>query len=85
MDYVADFHLHSKYSRAVSKDMDLPQMAKAAQQKGLDILTASDWTHTLWLKEIRAQLEEATEGLYCLKSEIRNPKQKNRCLFYLQK
>ena len=78
MDYVADFHLHSKYSRAVSKDMDLPQMAKAAQQKGLDILTASDWTHTLWLKEIRAQLEEATEGLYCLKSEIRNPKSETK-------
>lgn len=74
MDFVADFHLHSKYSRAVSKDMDLLQMAKAAKEKGIDIITASDWTHTLWLKEIRAQLEEAAEGLYKLKTTSQNSK-----------
>lgn len=69
MDYVADLHLHSKYSRAVSKDMVLPLMAQYAQEKGLDILSAADWTHPLWFKEIQAQLEEAGEGVYKLKSQ----------------
>lgn len=67
MQYVVDLHLHSKYSRAVSKDMVLPIMADFAVKKGFDILSASDWTHPLWIKEIRAQLEEASEGVYKLK------------------
>ncbi len=74
MDYIADLHLHSKYSRAVSKDMVLPIMSKYAKQKGINILTASDWTHGLWFKEIRSQLEEAGEGVYKLKSQISNIK-----------
>lgn len=69
MQFVSDFHLHSKYSRAVSRDMVLPIMAKYAVQKGINILTASDWTHGLWFKEIRAQLEETTNGLFKLKSQ----------------
>lgn len=68
MKYVADLHLHSKYSRAVSKDMVLPTMARFAQKKGINILSVSDWTHPLWLREVRSQLEEAEEGLYRLKS-----------------
>lgn len=74
MQYVADLHLHSKYSRAVSQEMVLPTMAKYAQQKGLDILTASDWTHPLWFKEIQNQLEEKNEGMYTLKSQVTSPK-----------
>jgi uncharacterized protein (TIGR00375 family) len=67
MQFVGDFHLHSKYSRAVSPQMNLFTMAQAAQQKGIDILTAADWTHPLWFKEITTQLEEAGEGVYKLK------------------
>jgi uncharacterized protein (TIGR00375 family) len=74
MHYVADLHLHSKYSRAVSQNMTLPIMAGFAKQKGLDILAAPDFTHTLWFKEIQGQLQEAGEGVYALKSETRNSK-----------
>ncbi|MBI2442649.1 MAG: DNA helicase UvrD [Candidatus Levybacteria bacterium] len=74
MQVVADLHLHSKYSRAVSQNMTLPTMVYYAVQKGIDLLTVSDWTHPLWQKEIGSQLEEAGEGIYQLKSEIRNPK-----------
>ena len=74
MQYVTDLHLHSKYSRAVSQDMVLPIMARYARQKGLDILTASDWTHPLWFKEIQSQLEEKYEGVYSLKSEYQSTK-----------
>lgn len=74
MQYASDFHLHSKYSRAVSRDMVLSTMAHFARLKGLDIITASDWTHPLWFKEISAQLEEVGEGVYRLKSQISRPK-----------
>ncbi|MDO8621088.1 MAG: endonuclease Q family protein [Candidatus Levybacteria bacterium] len=69
MEFVADLHLHSKYSRAVSQNMVLPIMAKWAQKKGLGIISSSDWTHPLWLREMKAELEEASEGLYKLKGQ----------------
>ena len=67
MQIVADLHLHSKYSRAVSPEMVLPIMAQWAEKKGIDLLTTADWTHPLWLKEIETQLEEAGEGVYKLR------------------
>jgi len=72
MQYVTDLHLHSKYSRAVSQSMVLPEMARVAQGKGIDILTVSDWTHPVWMKEISGQLVEAGEGIYRLKNHAAN-------------
>lgn len=72
--FVADFHLHSKYSRAVSQQMTLPFISQVAKEKGIDILTVSDFTHPLWFKEISTLLEEEEEGVYRLKSQIPNAK-----------
>ncbi len=83
MHYLADLHLHSKYSRAVSQRMTLPVMSEFAKQKGLDILSASDWTHTLWFKEIQGLLEEAGPGVYTLKSEIRSTKSESKPIYFL--
>lgn len=86
MHYVADLHLHSKYSRAVSQSMTLPVMAEYARRKGIDILSASDFTHTLWFKEIQGLLEEAGEGVYALRSAGRDKRDrgdKNDVLFLL--
>jgi uncharacterized protein (TIGR00375 family) len=83
MHYVTDLHLHSKYSRAVSPQMTLPVMASYARQKGIDILTAADFTHPVWFKEIQAQLEETTEGLYKLKVESGKLKDTKDVLFML--
>ncbi|GIW62117.1 MAG: helicase UvrD [Patescibacteria group bacterium] len=66
MHVVADLHLHSKYSRAVSSQMTFPVMAQFALEKGINILSSSDWTHPLWMKEIKTLLEESAEGLYRL-------------------
>lgn len=66
MHIVADLHLHSKYSRAVSSQMTLPVMAQFAFEKGINLLSTSDWTHPLWMKEIKTLLEESGEGLYRL-------------------
>ncbi len=49
--------------------MVLPQMAKWARLKGLDIISATDFTHPLWFRELKSQLEEISEGVYALKSE----------------
>lgn len=67
MEFVTDLHLHSKYSRAVSKDMNLQNMAIWASKKGLDILSTSDWTHPLWFREIAKELVEEEEGLFKIK------------------
>ena len=38
MSFIADFHIHSKYSRATSKDMDLESLAKWAKIKGISMM-----------------------------------------------
>lgn len=69
MQVIADLHFHSKYSRAVSPDMVLPEIARWAAVKGIDLVTTTDFTHPLWLRELRANLEEAEEGTYRLKGQ----------------
>ena len=73
MEYVADLHLHSKYSRAVSKDMNLPTMAFWAHKKGLNLLSTGDWTHPMWIREIKQNLEESEQGLFRLKEDKTSP------------
>lgn len=69
MKIIADLHLHSKYSRAVSPEMVLDKIAQWAVKKGIGLMGTGDWTHPLWLREIKANLEEVAPGLYGLKSE----------------
>lgn len=66
MQCVADLHLHSKYSRAVSGQMVPSQMAYWAARKGIKLIATGDWTHPLWLRELESGLEEAGEGVYKL-------------------
>ena len=83
MTFVADLHLHSKYSRAVSQQMVLPEMARWASLKGLDIISAADFTHPLWFRELKSQLKETSQGLYSLESGIRNQESGKSPLFLL--
>jgi uncharacterized protein (TIGR00375 family) len=69
MEIVTDLHLHSKYSRAVSKDMNLYNMALWGTKKGLDILSTGDWTHPLWRREIKQELVEDSEGIFRFKDD----------------
>lgn len=68
MQFIADFHIHSKYSRATSKDMNLEQLDKWARLKGIKVLSCGDFTHPEWFKELREKLEPAEEGLFKLKN-----------------
>ncbi len=68
MRVYADLQLHSKFSRAVSKDMVLPQICAWTRRKGMGIVATGDWTHPLWMREIQQELEETGNGLLKLKS-----------------
>jgi len=63
---IADFHIHSKYSRATSKHC-VPEMLDVwARQKGLDLIGTGDFTHAAWRAELRESLVPAEGGLYTL-------------------
>ena len=68
MKFVADFHLHSKYSRATSRDMDLENLDKWAKIKGIKILGTGDFTHPEWFKNLKENLMPAETGLFRLKN-----------------
>lgn len=72
MKITADFHIHSKYSRATSKNMDFEHIAVTAQEKGIKVVGTGDFTHPDWRKEMREKLEPAEAGLYKLKSQTSN-------------
>ncbi|MDO9109637.1 MAG: endonuclease Q family protein, partial [Desulfatirhabdiaceae bacterium] len=70
MKFIADFHIHSRFSRATSKKLDLEQLYISAQTKGITVIATGDITHPEWFKEISEKLEPAEPGLYRLKKNI---------------
>lgn len=64
MKFIADFHIHSKYSRATSKDMEIGFLSKTAKVKGIDLLGTGDFTHPAWLKHLKENLIPSPGGLY---------------------
>ncbi|MDP1539017.1 MAG: endonuclease Q family protein, partial [bacterium] len=69
MKFVADFHIHSKYSRATSPQMDLEHLNVAAKIKGIKVLGAADFSHPEWFKSLKEKLEPAELGLLKLKKQ----------------
>lgn len=64
MEFIADFHVHSKYSRATSKDMDVAHIAEWAKLKGITLMGTGDFTHHLWLEELKHTLQDEGNGLF---------------------
>lgn len=62
MRLFADLHVHSKYSRAVSRDMDLPHIDHWAKIKGIGLMGTGDFTHPAWVEHIKAELTEDGSG-----------------------
>ena len=54
----ADLHIHSRFSRATSKDLTIENLEKWARIKGIDLLGTGDFTHPEWLKELKQNLKE---------------------------
>lgn len=68
--FIADFHIHSKYSRATSRECVPEVLALWARRKGLHVIGTGDFTHPAWRKELKEKLVPAGEGLYTLKNDF---------------
>ncbi|MGH8929505.1 MAG: UvrD-helicase domain-containing protein [Egibacteraceae bacterium] len=70
MSFYADLHVHSKYSRATSRDCDLEHLAWWAARKGVGVVGTGDFTHPAWLEELRTNLVPAEPGLFRLRDDL---------------
>jgi len=72
MSFIADLHIHSKFSRATSPNADLEHIAESAEIKGIKVVGTGDFTHPKWLQEIEEKLEPAEQGLFKMKKSQQN-------------
>ncbi|HWB15748.1 MAG TPA: UvrD-helicase domain-containing protein [Vicinamibacterales bacterium] len=70
MRFHADLHVHSKYSRATSRDLDLEHLSFWAARKGIALVGTGDFTHPAWRAELKEKLVPAEPGLFRLRGEI---------------
>jgi len=70
MKFIADLHIHSKYSRATAKNLDFENLYYTAQIKGVTLIGTGDFTYPAWISEIESKLVETEPGLFSLKKEI---------------
>ncbi len=71
---IADLHIHGRYSRATSEQMSIPEIARYSKIKGLNLVGTGDFTHPLWLKEIRETLTpDQDTGLFKLAGTVDSP------------
>jgi len=70
MKFIADLHIHSKFSMATAKNLDLEHLYIAAQLKGIQVLATGDATHPGWMAEIKEKLVPAEKGLFKLKADL---------------
>ena len=68
--YLADLHIHSRFSRATSREGDLPHLDFWARRKGLALLGTGDFTHPAWRRELHEQLIPSGQGVYALRQEL---------------
>ena len=70
MRFIADLHIHSKYSRACSKDCDLEHLTWWARRKGVTLVGTGDFTHPAWFEHLRETLVPAEPGLFRLRDDL---------------
>lgn len=70
MRFYADLHIHSKYSRACSKDCDVQHLTWWARRKGITLVGTGDFTHPAWFQHLQEVLEPAEPGLFRLRPEL---------------
>ena len=76
MRFYADLHIHSKYSRATSRDCDLENLAHWACKKGITVIGTGDFTPPAWIQEIKEKLIPAESGLFRLRDDLERKVQK---------
>jgi uncharacterized protein (TIGR00375 family) len=73
MRFVADLHIHSKFSRATSRDMVLDTLAYWAKVKGIRLLATGDFTHPEWLFLMKEKLKPSGNGFFEFKNGVTAP------------
>jgi len=68
--FYADLHIHSRYSRACSRDCDLEHLAWWAGRKGITVVGTGDFTHPAWAEELRRNLVPAEPGMFRLRPDL---------------
>jgi DNA helicase-2/ATP-dependent DNA helicase PcrA len=68
--FYADLHIHSKYSRACSRDCDLEHLALVGRRKGISVIGTGDFTHPRWFEELESTLVPAEPGLFRLREDV---------------
>jgi uncharacterized protein (TIGR00375 family) len=71
MRFIADLHIHSRYSRATSSDMSPESLWKWAQLKGINVVATGDFTHPQWYEEIKEKLYTEGTNLFKLKDNYK--------------
>jgi PHP family Zn ribbon phosphoesterase len=71
MRFIADLHIHSRYSRATSREMSPESLWRWAQLKGISVIGTGDFTHPGWSRELREKLEPCGNGLLSLRKKFR--------------
>ena len=69
---IADLEIHSRFSRAVSKDMNLASLEQWGALKGIELIGTGDFTHPTWFSELKAELEEDGTGFLKRKNSASN-------------
>jgi uncharacterized protein (TIGR00375 family) len=64
MQFIADLHIHSRFSRATSKEMNVPGVAAMAKKKGIDLVGTADYTHPQYVEELKRDLKDEGNGLF---------------------
>ena len=85
MRIIADLHLHSRYSRACSAELSIPNLEKWAKVKGLGLLGTGDFSHPEWQKELKKELKEDGTGILKTKDGFPFVLQNEISLIYTQK
>jgi len=70
MKFIADLHIHSRFSRATARDLNFPSLYLAARIKGITVVATGDCTHPGWFAEISEHLTPAEPGLFKLKDDL---------------
>ncbi len=73
MQYIADLHIHSPYSRATSKLSTLTGLFAWARVKGINLVGSGDFTHPGWFQHLKENLREAEPGFFRLRDEAVPP------------
>ncbi|HLN79449.1 MAG TPA: DNA helicase UvrD, partial [Candidatus Bathyarchaeia archaeon] len=79
MRFIADLHIHSRYSRACSRDLTPENLQRWGELKGIRVIGTGDITHPLWLGELREKLEPSEGSLLTLKKGLRTDDVPDSC------